>query len=110
MMIAPWIIFLLYDLLLYVFRAVTYEVPYIGGRARGRQRPRAPSLAERPNGRRRNFSITRVGVSSGVAGSGDREPRRKSQTRGHLKNRSSGGKSWDSDDWDVGDAPVFVDE
>ena len=36
---------------------MTYEVPYFGGRARGRRRPRAPSLAERPNGLPRSFSI-----------------------------------------------------
>lgn len=40
-----------------MFRSITYEIPYIGGRARGRQKPRAPTLAERPSGRARNFSI-----------------------------------------------------
>lgn len=53
----PWFLMIVYDVLLYIFRALTYEVPYIGGRARGRQRPRAPSLAERPSGHRRTFSI-----------------------------------------------------
>lgn len=53
----PWLLMIVYDLLLYIFRAFTYEIPYIGGRARGRQRPRAPSLAERPSGHRRTFSI-----------------------------------------------------
>ncbi len=50
---------LLYDLLLFIFRFVTYEVPVVGGRARGRSRPRAPSLTERPSGRPRRFSIAR---------------------------------------------------
>ena len=53
--------------MLYIFRAAIYEVPYIGGRARGRQRPRAPSLAERPSGRPRTFSIG-PGISSGSGG------------------------------------------
>ncbi|OJD15777.1 hypothetical protein AJ78_03995 [Emergomyces pasteurianus Ep9510] len=57
--IAPWAFLILYDLLLYVWRASTYEIPIIGGRARGRQRPQAPSFSERPDGRRRTFSLTR---------------------------------------------------
>lgn len=48
---------IVYDLVLYMVRAIAYEVPYFGGRARGRQRPRAPSLTERPSGRARTFSI-----------------------------------------------------
>ncbi|EEQ83990.1 hypothetical protein RJZ56_003503 [Blastomyces dermatitidis] len=56
--IAPWAFMILYDLLLYIWRASTYEIPIIGGRARGRQRPQAPSLSERPDGRRRTFSLT----------------------------------------------------
>ncbi|OAX79648.1 hypothetical protein ACJ72_06031 [Emergomyces africanus] len=57
--IAPWAFLILYDLLLYIWRASTYEIPIIGGRARGRQRPQAPSFSERPDGRRRKFSLTR---------------------------------------------------
>ena len=53
----PWLLIIVYDLILYMVRAMAYEVPYYGGRARGRQRPRAPSLAERPTGRARTFSI-----------------------------------------------------
>lgn len=48
---------LFYDLILYIVRAVVYEIPLVGGRARGNRRPRAPSLSERPNGRARTFSI-----------------------------------------------------
>ena len=48
--IGPWLLLIVYDLVLYVFRAIAYEVPYFGGRARGRQKPRAPSFAERPSG------------------------------------------------------------
>ncbi|EEH19999.1 hypothetical protein PABG_02258 [Paracoccidioides brasiliensis Pb03] len=55
--IAPWAFLILYDILLYIWRACTYEIPIIGGRARGRQRPQAPSFSERPDGRRRTFSL-----------------------------------------------------
>ena len=55
--VGPWILLLVYDALLYIYRSATYELPVIGGRARGRQRPRAPSLAERPSGHRRRFSF-----------------------------------------------------
>lgn len=57
--IGPWAALLIYDLLLYIFRAVAYEIPFVGGRARGKARPRAPSLTERPSGRRRRFSLAR---------------------------------------------------
>ena len=63
--IGPWALLIAYDLILYIVRAVTYEIPYVGGRARGRQRPRAPSLAERPSGRPRTFSIAGPLSSSG---------------------------------------------
>ena len=39
-----------------------YELPVVGGRARGKQRPRAPSLAERP--RPRALSIA-AGLATG---------------------------------------------
>ncbi|OOO10232.1 Protein of unknown function DUF3445 [Aspergillus oryzae] len=55
--IAPWATLIIFDLVLYVWRMSTYELPIIGGRARGRQRPRAPSLNERPNGQRRAFVL-----------------------------------------------------
>lgn len=63
MTIGPWALFLIYDMILYIIRAVAHETPYFGGRARGRRRPRAPSLVERPNGSKRTFSIS--GPSSG---------------------------------------------
>lgn len=42
--IGPWALLIVYDMILYVFRTATYEIPYVGGRARNRPRPRAPSL------------------------------------------------------------------
>lgn len=55
--IGPWAVLLIYDVLLYVWRSITHEIPFIGGRARGKARPRAPSLKERPDGHRRRFSL-----------------------------------------------------
>ncbi|KAL3477584.1 hypothetical protein BJX99DRAFT_226193 [Aspergillus californicus] len=46
--ILPWMSLLVFDMVLYIWRLVTYEVPVVGGRARGKQRPRAPSLNEIP--------------------------------------------------------------
>jgi hypothetical protein len=55
--VGPWFIFLAYDLILYLVRTITYEIPIIGGRARGKERPRAPSLKERPSGDPRVMGI-----------------------------------------------------
>jgi hypothetical protein len=54
----PWIALLVYDIILYIWRSATFDLPQIGGRARGqRQRPRAPSLKERPDGHKRSLSL-----------------------------------------------------
>ncbi|KAF7596467.1 hypothetical protein BBP40_001774 [Aspergillus hancockii] len=55
--IAPWATLILFDVVLYIWRMLTYALPVIGGRARGKQRPRAPSLNERSNGQRRAFVL-----------------------------------------------------
>ncbi|KAL1968330.1 hypothetical protein VTN77DRAFT_1859 [Rasamsonia byssochlamydoides] len=55
--IGPWAFLVLFDIVLYIWRLATYEIPIVGGRARGRRRPRAPTLTERPSGRRRAFSL-----------------------------------------------------
>lgn len=64
--IGPWLLLIVYDLLLFLFRTATYEVPYVGGRARNRPRPRAPSLSERPSGKARRFSLTISGAPTAV--------------------------------------------
>ncbi|KAB8289519.1 hypothetical protein EYC80_010678 [Monilinia laxa] len=56
--IGPWLLLIVYDVLFYAFRLMTYEIPYFGGRARNRPRPRAPSLSERPNGTGRPRILT----------------------------------------------------
>lgn len=65
MTIGPWAFLIIYDILLYIWRASTYEIPVIGGRARGRARPSAPSLSERPSGRRRAFSLSGTASEEG---------------------------------------------
>ena len=67
--IIPWVLALIYDMLLYLIRAISYEIPYYGGRAQGKLRPQAPKLTERPNGRKRTFSISSP-VGDGAVGSG----------------------------------------
>jgi hypothetical protein len=58
--LGPWVFLMVYDFLLYLVRSATYEIPFVGGRARGKARPRAPSLTERPSGHRRKFSLARL--------------------------------------------------
>lgn len=69
-MIGPWLLFIVYDAALYIFRVATYDIPYIGGRARNRPRPRAPSLSERPSGRARTFNLVVAGGPTGDSGEG----------------------------------------
>lgn len=63
--ITPCLALIIFDIILYMYRVILYEIPVVGGRSRGTRRPRAPSLSERPDGRRRAFSFTGVGVGSG---------------------------------------------
>jgi hypothetical protein len=67
-MIGPWAFLVVYDLVLYMVRSAAYEVPVVGGRARGKARPRAPSLTERPSGHRRKFSLARRREQSPTTG------------------------------------------
>ncbi|KAL3420769.1 hypothetical protein PVAG01_07214 [Phlyctema vagabunda] len=63
LVIGPWLLLIVYDAVLFLFRIITYDVPYIGGRARNRPRPRAPSLTERPSGRPRTMSVPGVNTA-----------------------------------------------
>lgn len=71
LIIGPWLGLIVYDVLLYIWRAATYEVPFVGGRARGRQRPRAPSLTERPSGHKRRISLA-AGITQRPSTIGER--------------------------------------
>jgi len=88
--ILPWILAFLYDALLYLGRMVWHEIPVFGGRARGENRPRAPSLRQRA-GRRMSFAEL-VTATTGASGGGaaPSTPTRAGtrQERGHEKNLS----------------------
>lgn len=68
--ILPWTALLLFDFVLYIVRMALYEMPVVGGRARGAQRPRAPSLNERPDGGARKVFVLGGGQSNDTAGEG----------------------------------------
>ncbi|KAJ5760706.1 hypothetical protein N7520_007862 [Penicillium odoratum] len=71
--IVPWAALILFDAGLWLYRMLLWELPWIGGRARGQQRPRAPSLNERPDGQRRAFGLRGVetDTDTGQEHSGD---------------------------------------
>lgn len=75
---------LIYDFLLYLWRSATYELPYVGGRARGRQRPRAPSLKERPSGHRRRISLAAVPRARDNDNDGTKSTEAKRQSTGPM--------------------------
>lgn len=56
--ISPWLLAILIDLFLYIFRQIWYWIPIWGGRAQGKTRPRAPSL--RDAARRRTLSLASI--------------------------------------------------
>ena len=58
--IIPWAALIFFDATFYLYNMILWEFPWIGGRARGHQRPRAPSLNERPDGQRRAFGLRGV--------------------------------------------------
>ncbi|KFY77593.1 hypothetical protein V499_03038 [Pseudogymnoascus sp. VKM F-103] len=58
LVLGPWLLLVVYDFFVYIFRIVAYEIPFIGGRAQNRPRPRAPSLSERPSGEPREFRMS----------------------------------------------------
>ncbi|KAJ5749103.1 uncharacterized protein N7511_010799 [Penicillium nucicola] len=63
--IGPWAFLILLDATIWLYRMILWEFPGIGGRARGQQRPRAPSLNERPDGQRRAFKLRGVETDTG---------------------------------------------
>jgi hypothetical protein len=78
---APWILAIVYDFLYYVSRRVWHEVPFVGGRARGAQRPRAPSLRDRA--RRMSFKDILTGGPPGAGGDGSEK-----KAQGHRRDLS----------------------
>lgn len=90
--IGPWAALLVYDLLLYIIRAIAYEIPVLGGRSRGKARPRAPSLTERPSGRRRRFSLARRPGENAQNASGLRAEASEARYR-HISEEGAGDSS-----------------
>jgi hypothetical protein len=73
--IGPWIIALVYDLLLYLWRSIFYEIPIIGGRARGRAPPPPPSIADGVKGIPPIAAAVEEVVSSAAAATGSSSSR-----------------------------------
>lgn len=70
---------------------ILWELPFIGGRARGQQRPRAPSLNERPDGQRRAFGLRGVQVNPGN-GDGEEDGSRRSPRNASVDRADKGSK------------------
>jgi len=93
--IGPWAFVILYDILLCIWRAGTYEIPIIGGRARGRPRPLIPTLTELPPARRTwslrgttyDGSGDEDGSVEGEYDAGDGED--KSEDKNEVRNRKA---------------------
>ena len=58
--LSPWLIAIIFDIMLYIFRTIYHIIPVYGGRARGETRPRAPTVRHA-----RDKSLSLVGVVSG---------------------------------------------
>ena len=69
---SPWLLAIFFDLGLYLVRRIWHDIPVYGGRARGEVRPRAPSLVERPDGRRRR-TLSLAGIMGGATSGRVRE-------------------------------------
>jgi len=57
----PWILVLIYDIILYAWRTITYG---LGMSVHGGQWPQAPSLTKRPSGHRKRFSLAALDPKS----------------------------------------------
>ncbi|KAF4215833.1 hypothetical protein CNMCM8980_004162 [Aspergillus fumigatiaffinis] len=73
--IFPWAALIAFDVLLYIWRMGAYEFPVVGGRARGMQRPRAPTLnvnvSERSEVPRRVFGLAPAVNTAGAGEVGE---------------------------------------
>jgi hypothetical protein len=67
---------------------ILWEFPWIGGRARGHQRPRAPSLQERADGQRRAFGLR--GVETDGVDSDSRKSRSASRSKSPERSQGTG--------------------
>lgn len=97
---------ILLDAGLYIYRMALWEFPWIGGRARGHQRPRAPSLTERAEGRRRALGFKGVESDSDDSSDDDRGVEYNEQGKDHRVEKenvapATGGKTHSTADADV---------
>ncbi|KAF3387229.1 hypothetical protein F1880_001034 [Penicillium rolfsii] len=106
--IGPWAALIIFDAVLYLYRMILWELPWIGGRAHGQQRPRAPSLQERPHGQRRAFGLRGVetdGVDSDSGKSGSasssKSPERSQDTERDRKTPAADGSTASGTDGDL---------
>ena len=99
--ILPWILTIVYDFLLYLGRVVWHAIPFFGGRARGENRPRAPSLrASTAKGRRLSFVDIVTGAARGQdVGTEQRQRQGQGQGHGHGKRlgRDSIAEGWEGE-------------
>jgi len=89
--IAPWLIAIIFDFLLWIYRLVYHIIPVYGGRARGQTRPRAPSVRD---AHRKRVSLVGLGAlggdeqeqeqEHGHAGDGAELRRRRDRSRGEI--------------------------
>ena len=89
MNLAPWVLAILYDLLYYIGRQIWHEIPFVGGRARGAQRPRAPSLRERT--RRVSFRQLLAGAGEDGAGSAGKNAHTRGLSRESIEEEKEDG-------------------
>lgn len=83
--ISPWLLAILYDLVLWICRSIWFEIPVYGGRAQGAARPRAPSLTEAR--RRPSFAeLITGGHSRTQSQEAVAELRRRDRERKHSNN------------------------
>lgn len=89
--ISPWIIAIVYDIILYIARRLWHEVPVWGGRAHGDARPRAPSLRDRP----RRLSLAELIRGTSPSGNNSDDPRDEVRRRhqAHVRNTSTASTS-----------------
>lgn len=87
--IGPWAFLVLLDATIWGYKLILWELPWVGGRVRGRQRPRAPSLNERPGGQRRAFGLRGVETDTGGSEGDDQDDTSDyNRTKGHTDSRN----------------------
>lgn len=82
--LSPWLLAILYDLVLWISRCIWYEIPIYGGRAQGNTRPRAPSLRETS----RRMSLAEI-IAGGHSRTESQETLAQLRRRDHRRKESN---------------------